>query len=573
MDLGISGLASGFDWRSLVDQLEEVERAPQQRLLVEQYQIEQQSTSYGSLKTDLSVLQNRVEILADPELYSRRFTSVDSAGDDEVGTATAANGSAIGSYTFDISQLASASVRQGVTNIGAAINPTNDVSALVLADAGFSRVITAGKFSVNGESVSISTSDSLQDVFDKISTATSGAVTGSYDSTTDRVTLSGAGEIVLGSSTDTSNFLTGVGLHNNGSSTVTSAASLGGVKTHAALSSGNFENAVSDGGGGVGEFKINGVSIAFDTSSDSLKNVIDRINVSSAGVTASYDPVNDRLSLTNTVAGDLGVGLEDVTGNFLSVTGLTGGSLSRGKNLEYTVNGGSPLVSNSNTITESSSGITGLSVSALKVGSITVQVKSDTDAVKDAIDQFLDGYNKVRALIEKETSSTTDDKGKVTAGTLAGQSDANEIAGKLRAMAFGAVAGLSGTIERLASLGIDTNGDNNNLSLSDAGLLDDALLNNMTSVAEMFTNESNGFAVQFETYLERLAGDDGELDTRIENLANRSTSIDDNIAGMERRVQANREQMISRFVLMETAQANINQQLAQLQQNLGGIGV
>jgi flagellar hook-associated protein 2 len=317
---------------------------------------------------------------------------------------------------------------------------------------------------------------------------------------------------------------------------------------------------------------INGVSIAFDVSSDSLKNVIDRINVSSAGVTASYDPVNDRLSLTNTVEGDLGIGLEDVSGNFLSATGLTGGSLSRGKNLEYTINGGSSLVSNSNTITESSSGITGLSVSALKVGSVTVGVKSDTDAVKDAIDQFLDGYNKVQALIEKETSSTTDDKGKVTAGTLAGQPDANEIAGKLRAMAFGAVAGLSGTIERLAGLGIDTNGDNNNLSLSDAGLLDDALLNNMTSVAEMFTNESNGFAVQLETYLEKLAGDDGELDTRIENLANRSTSIDDNIAQMERRVQANREQMISRFVVMETAQANINQQLAQLQQNLAGIG-
>lgn len=572
MDLGISGLASGFDWRSLVDQLEEVERAPQQRLLVEQYQIEQQSTSYGSLKTDLSVLQNRVEILADPELYSRRITSVDSAEDDEVGTATAANGSAIGSYTFNISQLASASVRQGVTNIGAAINPTNDVSALVLADAGFSRAITAGKFSVNGESVTISTTDSLQDVFDKISTATSGAVTGAYDSTTDRISLSGAGEIVLGSSTDTSNFLTGVGLHNNGSSTVTSAASLGGVRTSSALSLGNFASAVSDGGSGAGEFKINGVSIVFDASSDSLKNVIDRINVSSAGVTASYDPVNDRLSLTNTVAGDLGVGLEDVSGNFLSATGLTGGSLSRGKNLEYTINGGSPLISNSNTITESSSGITGLSVSALKVGSVTVEVKRDTDAVKDAIDQFLDGYNKVQALIEKETSSTTDDKGKVTAGTLAGQPDANEIAGKLRAMAFGAVAGLSGTIERLASLGIDTNGDNNNLSFSDAGLLDDALLSNMTSVAEMFTNESNGFAVQFEKYLEKLAGDDGELDTRIENLANRSTSIDDNIAGMERRVQANREQMISRFVLMETAQANINQQLAQLQQNLGGIG-
>jgi len=36
-------------------------------------------------------------------------------------------------------------------------------------------------------------------------------------------------------------------------------------------------------------------------------------------------------------------GLEDVTGNFLTATGLNGGSLARGKNCLYTINGGGQL--------------------------------------------------------------------------------------------------------------------------------------------------------------------------------------------------------------------------------------
>ncbi len=572
MELGISGLASGFDWRSLVDQLMEVERAPQKRLLVEQSAVEQKSTSYGGLKTQLSVLQNRAASLSAPELFARRTTTVDSVGDDEVATATAANGSAIGSYKFEITQLASASVRQGLTNIGAAINPTNDVSALVLSDAGFPTAVTAGSFSVNGKSIDLSTSDSLQDVFDKISSATSGAVTGAYDSLTDKITLSGAGEIVLGSSKDSSNFLTVAKLHNNGTSTVGSSSSLGGVKTSASLNAGNFSTAISDGGSGAGEFKINGVSISFDAGSDSLKNVIDRINLSGAGVTASYDPVNDRLSLTNTVTGDLGVGIEDVTGNFLAATGLSGGTLSRGKNLEYSINGGGTLISNSNTITEPSSGITGLAVTALKIGVTQVEVKSDTGAVKSAINGFITEYNKIQAMIDKETASSTDDKGKVTAGTLAGQSDANEIASKLRAAVFSEVGGLTGAVKRLAHLGIDTNGDNNNLKLGDGEALDNALLNDMSGVAALFTDPTNGLATRLKTYLEKTAGDDGELETRIANLANQSVGIDKNVAEMERRVQANRDLMILTFVQMETAQSNINNQLAQLQKSLAGIG-
>src|SRR6185503_19385116 len=117
----------------------------------------------------------------------------------------------------------------GATNIGSPISSTNDVSGIVLSSAGFSTAVTAGRFTVNGQQITIETTNSLQDVFMAIETATGGNVTASYDSTTDSITLSSAGQIVLGSATDTSNFLRVAKLYNNGTGTITSSGSLGGV--------------------------------------------------------------------------------------------------------------------------------------------------------------------------------------------------------------------------------------------------------------------------------------------------------------------------------------------------------
>jgi flagellar hook-associated protein 2 len=104
------------------------------------------------------------------------------------------------------------------------------------------------------------------------------------------------------------------------------------VKLSAALTDSNLSTAVTDGGAGAGMFRINGVEISF-SEADSMSAVIQRINDSAAGVQASYDTLNDHMVLTNRVTGDLGIGLEDVTGNFLAATGLSGGSLERGRDL------------------------------------------------------------------------------------------------------------------------------------------------------------------------------------------------------------------------------------------------
>lgn len=568
MDLGVSGLASGFDWKSLVDKLTDAERLPQQRLLSDQNRLEQRNNAYGSIKTQLNVLLNRVKSLNDGSLFGSRNSTV---SDTTAASASATAGTPLGTYAVNVTQLATAASLRGTANAGAKLSATDDVSGLALSNAGFSTAISAGTFTVNGHQVTISATDTLGGVFDKIAIATGGDVEANYNADTDQIELtSTAGSITLGSSTDSSNFLQVARLRNNGTGAITSSSALGGVRTTASLASSNLSTPISDGGSGAGEFKINGVSISFSSSSDSLSNILQRINDSAAGVSASYDSVNDRFTLTNKATGDLGVALEDVTGNFLAATGLSSGAVERGKNLLFTLNGGGQLTSQSNTITETSSGIAGLSITALEEGaSFKVVVGSDTDAIKTAIKDFIADYNKAQSVIDTQTASSTDSKGKVTAGLLSNERDPSDIASSLRSTAYKADSGLSGLFKSLADIGISTNGKDNSLTLSDEGALDEALANNLSAVTDLFTNSSEGVAVKLEAYLDKTVGDEGTLIDRQDRITAQATKIDDDLISLERIVQQNRQRMIDSFIAMESAQQRSNQQLDFLKKQLG----
>ncbi|HEY0454969.1 MAG TPA: flagellar cap protein FliD N-terminal domain-containing protein, partial [Verrucomicrobiae bacterium] len=86
MNLGISGLASGFDWQSLISQLANVERAPENRLRSEQGTLAQKNSAYSSILTQLNTLKTKVDALKDPKLFQSRNTTV---GDSSVLTASA----------------------------------------------------------------------------------------------------------------------------------------------------------------------------------------------------------------------------------------------------------------------------------------------------------------------------------------------------------------------------------------------------------------------------------------------------------------------------------------------------
>jgi len=565
VNLAISGLASGFDWQSMVTQLAQAERAPETPWRATQNKVNNTNSAFTVIKSYLSQLQSVAQKLKDPTLYQSRTAA---SSDTSIATAASGTNGATGTFSFNISQLATAASQNGSGNVSSVISPDGNISNVTVGAANFATSVTAGTFTVNGAQVNIATTDSLQTVFDNIAAATNNTVTASYDKTTDKITLSSGSAITLGSAADTSNFLQVAKLYNNSTGTITSTDRLGRVMTGATLSNANLQTAVTDGGSGNGAFTINGVTINYNASNDTVQNVLDRINSSTAGVTAAYDTINNRFTLTNKTTGNVGIAMQDVTGNFLAASGLSGGTFNAGKNLLYTVNNGSTLQSQSNTIDSSSSGVNGLTVTALKAGSTTVTVSNDTSAIATQLQNFVTYYNNVQGYIDTNAASTTVN-GKVNAGTLTGDMNAADLTTSLRSTIFSpvSISGLSATFSQMASLGFKSNGYNNTIAL-DSSTLNNVLSNNLGDVQNFFSNSANGLAVKLDSFLTNTIGDSGTLTNHQTALTKRSTSIDTQIANLEKQITADSNFWTKEFQHMETAQSQLNQQLSALNQQI-----
>lgn len=566
MELGLSGLASGFDWRSLVNQLADVERAPQRRLLNEQDRLNERRNAYSSIQTQLTTLQNKIEALSDPQLFDSRSTT---SSDKDIASIAAETGAPTGSYEIEVLGMATSSVWKGSAGIASKLSVSDDVSTLALSDASFYRSFREGVFSVNGERVELTGSDTLQDVFDKIYTATGGDVSASYNSNTDRIELASSNEIILGSANDTSNFLQLTRLNNNGTGVVSSSARIGSAVVNGDMADSNLATPISDGGSGEGKFLINGVEITFDTSTDAVTDVLNRINTSKAGVSASYDTVSGNFTLTNKKTGDLGITMQDVSGNFLAATGLSGATMERGQNLRYTLNGGSELQSYTNKIDEESSGLQGITIDALTEGKVTLNVVTDENKIRSAIQAFITDYNSAQNLIDSSTQVETSSDGTVDAAILAGELDASQIATSLRGLANGQVSGPSPIFNLLSKFGINSNGDDNTIALTDSAALTSAIQDNLEDLKAFFSDEESGFTSRFKNFLDATIGDDGTLVQKQANLNTQASNINTQVDDLEKIVQANRQLLIDRFISMETAQSKANQQLQFLTNNFG----
>jgi flagellar hook-associated protein 2 len=325
------------------------------------------------------------------------------------------------------------------------------------------------------------------------------------------------------------------------------------------LSSSNLATPINDGGGGDGEFLINGVAINFNASTDTINSVLQKINDSAAGVTATFDAANNQFQLTSTTTGDVGITMQDVNGNFLAATGLSAGSLQRGTNLQYSVNGGGTLTSQSNTIDSSSSGIAGLSVTAQGVGSTAITVQSDTSPIATAIQSFVTDYNAVQNYISSQTATTTSSSGAVTPGTLTGDMDAEGIATQLRQMTDANLPGLTGAVQDLNDLGVTSNGNDNTLSV-DSATLDAALGSNLAAVQQLFTDPANGLATQLNSYLASTTSTTGLLATKEAGFTQQSQAIGTSITNLQNQISQNEASLQNEFVSMEEAISTINTQ-------------
>lgn len=172
--------------------------------------------------------------------------------------------------------------------------------------------VSSGTFDVNGTTIAVSPSDSVQDVLDRV-TAQVADVTATYDAASDRVVLTrdtaGSHDIQL--TGDDSGLLAALkletaplapGLDDERAVAVADVAALSGIAS--------------------GTLSVNGVDIAVNRDVDSLQDILSRIDESAASVSASYDAASGRVSVTSNTAGQT-LALSDGTSGFFSAVGVS----------------------------------------------------------------------------------------------------------------------------------------------------------------------------------------------------------------------------------------------------------
>ncbi|GEM_PF-588251 len=209
--------------------------------------------------------------------------------------------------------------------------------------------------------------------------------------------------------TDTGNFQTnfngGFSAPANYSS-VTSAATVGGINPDQTLNTVNSSIALNSGT----TFTINGVTLSLDPTTQNLQDIINEINSSNAGVTASWNTTLGQLQLVSKTTGPQSIvlGAPGDSSNFLQAFGLTtaGATTQVGQQASVTyqtASGGTATVySNSNAVTNVIPGIT-LTLTQSTTTPYTVSVTASNKNLITAINNFITAYN--NAITEINTAT------------------------------------------------------------------------------------------------------------------------------------------------------------------------
>ena len=177
-------------------------------------------------------------------------------------------------------------------SVGSAVDPDNPLNGTRNSDPNLEPGLSVsdGSFQINGTTINVNASDSINSVLDRINQSDAG-VTATFDAATEKVLLTqdtpgSTQDIVLAN--DTSGFLAAVKLDG--------AVAIPGDDAESGNTLAEEEQFASVQSGSI---SVNGVSINIDVNTDTLTDVLDRITASEAEVAASFDSASQRVSLNS----------------------------------------------------------------------------------------------------------------------------------------------------------------------------------------------------------------------------------------------------------------------------------
>lgn len=365
---------------------------------------------------------------------------------------------------------------------------------------------------------------------------------------------------------------------------VISKLNAAGVGVKASINSTGDGLLIEDTAGGAGSLKIKdesgasaiGLNIAGEfagklangsyernfavSSATTLQQLVDQINATSAGATASI--LNDgsangyRLQLTSRTSGLNGELLVDGGALGLDLT-----TLSRAQDAEIVLgsdpNTGLVVRSATNSFTNLAPGLS-VTVTGVSQDAVALNVTAKNDAVYSTLDSLVSGFND---LIDRISSVSGYNVETEQAGILLGDSVLQTTESRLfRAFTLSST-GLGGLVQRLSDVGITLK--DGHLEFDHAKL--DALLeSNPAQVEQLFSDVESGLAIQIRDILESAAGEAGLIEQRNETLDDQRTLLTERIAALNERLAAKRERLTRQFLALEQTLAELQGQQSAL---------
>ncbi len=264
----ISGISSGMDWSSLIEQIMQIEHRPVDLLEQRKQDYQNKLSAWQEINTRLLSLKSDADNLLsedDFEIYTTELSSNTSVDPEDILLATSGSNANPGTYDIRVLRLATSQSIQSKS-----FTDSN-------SDLGIS-----GEILINGEVVSISSTDSLMDIGGKINNLNNGVRASIIQIGTDEYRLSltaedtgASGFTILNASTD--NVLQDLGLAGSAKAILHQVSS-GAESSRFSDSSTAVGSLLSLSSPPSGTVQIAGVNVDIDLSTDSLTDIVNNIN-------------------------------------------------------------------------------------------------------------------------------------------------------------------------------------------------------------------------------------------------------------------------------------------------------
>lgn len=562
MSISFSGLASGLDTSSWVDVLVKAKQEKVTALQTDLKAIQSKKTTLTDTKSKFTTLRTALEKLTDTkfggtfDLFGKN-TAI--SGNTDIFTATAGSGAVRQNYDIKVQQLATYTKATSKNSASAVADDTTKLSNLGVTEGSLTVYVDGVKTAIN-----IEKDDTLGDL--KSQLASAGIKTevdengflqlSTYDSSK---------SLNVGSTTDSTNLTSLMGLAKNEDGTYSSTNALFKATTASVLTSdgAGFGEKITEGTFTIGDatFTINNKT--------TLSSLISDINSNDkAQAYAFWDDATGKINITSKKEGASYINIEAGTSNFTDVMGLTettrdadGNVVSSkmyteaqelGLNALFSVNGTS-MTSTSNTVTEDVSRISGVTLTLKKVstaedGNTKLEVKQDTSGLVDAVKSLITAYNETINKVDEVTAS---------GANLQRESSLTSLKRTLTSYATGSSAN-DGVYKLLSDIGISTaKADGNNLSTNTNTLeLDEekllkALETNPDSVKSILTGD-NGVLTRMENAIEQsLTATTGFFDIKTSTYDSDIKKMENKITKQTSRIATYKAQLEKKFKAME----------------------